>query len=67
MIKIKDNNGTVLSGVMRSSSGGIAVVNDAEYIKYKLEQTRIREFNELSRKVDDLSLMLTKILEKLNG
>lgn len=59
-MKVKDEDGRVLPGLVRTKGGLVAVVDKGGYDKYKKDKT-------LHNEVTELRLIVNQLLEKING
>ncbi len=65
-MRVKDANGNVVSGVIRSPSGGLVVSDVSGYHKYMREQASAHHITQLQDEVDQLKALVQKLLEKNN-
>ena len=59
---IKDSNGNVLSGIKRSSGGGLVVDNSAELSRYRHDLQVHNDIAQLKREINDLKLLVQDLL-----
>lgn len=66
MLKVKDQNGNIIPGIQKSSTGGIIVEKNSEYEKYLREKEIITRLNKIEKDFDELKYILHTILDKVN-
>lgn len=59
---IKDSNGNVLSGIKRSSGGGLVVDNSTELSRYRHDLQVHDDIAQLKREINDLKLLVQDLL-----
>jgi hypothetical protein len=68
MIKVADNNGNQIEGLMRDpSSQGLVVQSPDKYAKYLKEKERAEDVERLKTDVQEIKGMLGQILKAING
>lgn len=64
MVKVKDENGNIISGLVKVADGVIISDSSSEYNKYLQEKQRIEQINNLSKQVEDLNNLVRTLLSK---
>jgi hypothetical protein len=72
MIKIKDEKGDVIPGIVRDPrTHGVANIDYVQYQKYKIDQKRAldnkADINNLKNEMTEIKTMLTALMGKLNA
>jgi hypothetical protein len=65
MLRIKDENGSVLSGLLRNNDGSIVAEPDELYERYVSEKQRIDQINNLTTDVESLKTDMASMKEML--
>ena len=73
MLRVKDEDGSILNGLYRDDVGAIVADETEEYTRYILEKQRLEQINTLSgditnlkSEMSDIKTMLLAILDKAN-
>ena len=66
-MKVKDINGVVVPGLIRTPGGGLMVSSASEYHKYIKDKEAALKITQLQQEVEDLKQLVHKLLEKNNG
>jgi len=73
MLRVKDEDGSILNGLYRDDVGAIVADETEEYKRYILEKQRLEQINTLSgditnlkSEMSDIKTMLLAILDKAN-
>lgn len=64
-MKVADPSGTIIEGLIRTPSHGLAVNNPVAYQKYIAEKQRIEKLHSLEKEVTEMKSTLFQILEIL--
>lgn len=67
MIRVKDQDGNVVPGILKDVLGNLVVNDVAEYNKYKREKDSAEQINELKSEVDQLKQLVHALLREKNG
>lgn len=65
LVKIADQNGAVIEGLVRNKNNGITVSDLPAYNKYIAEKQRIEKLHSLEKEVTEMKTTLSQILEIL--
>lgn len=65
MLRIKDDNGSVLTGLFRNNDGSIIAEPDESYERYMSEKKRIEQINNLTNDVESLKTDMASMKEML--
>ena len=65
-MKVKDEDGRVLPGLVRTKGGLVAVVDKGGYDKYKKDKILHNEVASLNSEVATLREQMAKILQQIN-
>jgi hypothetical protein len=63
MIKVKDNSGNVVNGVLRDSNGSLIVNDTTAYTRYKAEVELRLEVKRLRVELDEIKKLILNKLE----
>lgn len=66
MLRVKDENGNLIPGLLKDGLGNIIVKNDAEYNRFKLERQQQEAINNLTQEISELKLIINKLLSEKN-
>ena len=65
MIQIKDENGSLVKGLLRSPTGAIVVHDPSALAKYKAEQSLASRVSKTEQKVEEIHSMLKEMMKSL--
>lgn len=65
MLRVKDENGNVINGLVKDNLGNIIVNNDKEYNRYIQEKNMQQSVNQLEHEVKELKSMITDLISAL--
>jgi len=64
MKRVKDKNGNVFNGIVKSYTGSLVVTDEKEYQKYLHEKHSTKKINELENEVSELKQMIKSLLQQ---
>jgi hypothetical protein len=64
MIKVKDDTGNIVPGLLKSSHGALVVQPDTAYDRYKKEKELSLEITNLKSEMADIKAMLLILVNK---
>lgn len=65
-MKVKDQNGNIVSGVFRTAQGGLVVDDQSSYSKYIKESEQAKKMSNMETQIADLQCLVAELLTKLN-
>lgn len=65
-MKVKDQNGNIVSGVFRTAQGGLIVNDQSAYDKYIKESEQAKRVLNMETQIADLQCLVAELLTKLN-
>lgn len=67
MHKVKDQNGNIIPGIVKSDVGGLIVTDTERYYKYMREKESIQKINNLEHEIQQLKELVQTLLRDKNG
>lgn len=64
---VKDQDGNIVKGLLRNSSGGLVVNDEIEFNKYKREKESVNRVKHLEEELDQLKQLVQTLIRERNG
>lgn len=64
MKRLRDENGTIIEGMVKSPVGSIIVQKSKDYQQYMQEREQLGKINKLTEEVESLKMLVQQLLEK---